>query len=775
MVFEESDVDSEAELMVKMGLPLKFGGSSFEKHSVPSRTTVNEQRIRKKKEKTRCQKEFNECIEETAAERILDIKHASEDLSTSTMQPTKEETDPLDCDHSNDAELSTMTALSTEQNSTEKWEEYWSQYGQSLLWQDWMQKNPEMPTSGENGSCEPWTSPETKEEWNKHYNESYWHYFEQFQYWAKQGWTFDGPDESADQDLTPLSSDNTGLSVCPEMLPGTSIDDASDSLFGDHCTDLLNGINLIHLNLEEMEQEGFRLSEIYECPPFQNPKSNEAQCPCDPDQKEPGDVEAGKKDISSRHSETSQPASGHSSHSVLQSGHSIILQDQSEDEDEPPECKQAKVKRSHELDADENPCDVLAEASSILGLKHGSGQKYGTISHFSHRTLHYLDRGVKHRSQFLDMHRPVKVKNKHIFFHEESESKPPKSKTLNKVKGFLEGLNEHVQGTSDETVSVQNVSASSSTSDSEGQNDSDIKEPSLSHETNIQNSVGNCKNLPNNIWSTLDADSDAQQSTDAEQSTSRQLVTLDIPDYLQAEADIVKTPEGKSKKKKKKGKKRRPPVPPEIAAIPRLAKYWAQRYRLFSRFDEGVKLDEEGWFSVTPEKIAEHIADRVTQTLNCDVVVDAFCGVGGNAIQFAMAGMKVIAVDIDPVKLSLAYNNAVVYGVADHIEFIRGDFMCLAPDLRADVVFLSPPWGGPDYSSAETFDIKTMMLLDGFEVFRLSQQITRNIIYFLPRNTDMEQVASLAGPGGQVEIEQNFLNKKLKTMTVYFGDLIRKV
>lgn len=32
-------------------------------------------------------------------------------------------------------------------------------------------------------------------------------------------------------------------------------------------------------------------------------------------------------------------------------------------------------------------------------------------------------------------------------------------------------------------------------------------------------------------------------------------------------------------------------VPPEIAAEPELAKYWAQRYRLFSRFDEGIKLD----------------------------------------------------------------------------------------------------------------------------------------------------------------------------------------
>ena len=35
-----------------------------------------------------------------------------------------------------------------------------------------------------------------------------------------------------------------------------------------------------------------------------------------------------------------------------------------------------------------------------------------------------------------------------------------------------------------------------------------------------------------------------------------------------------------------------------------LWKYWMQRYTLFARFDDGVLLDVEGWFSVTPEAIA---------------------------------------------------------------------------------------------------------------------------------------------------------------------------
>jgi len=66
-------------------------------------------------------------------------------------------------------------------------------------------------------------------------------------------------------------------------------------------------------------------------------------------------------------------------------------------------------------------------------------------------------------------------------------------------------------------------------------------------------------------------------------------------------------------------------------------KYWYQRYRLFSHFDEGVLMDREGWFSVTPEKLAEHIADRIVQQEGM-WVLDAFTGVGGNAIQFALKG-----------------------------------------------------------------------------------------------------------------------------------------
>lgn len=162
-------------------------------------------------------------------------------------------------------------------------------------------------------------------------------------------------------------------------------------------------------------------------------------------------------------------------------------------------------------------------------------------------------------------------------------------------------------------------------------------------------------------------------------------------------------------------------VPSELVGVPHIQKYWAQRYRLFSKFDEGVKLDAESWYSITPEKIAEHIADRC----RADVLVDGFCGVGGNAIQFAFTCERVIAIDIDPNKIELARHNAAVYGVEDRIEFIVGDFFQVMPSLKADVVFLSPPWGGPEYQNQEVFDLKEMGgCLDGFKAFEIAQQVS---------------------------------------------------
>ena len=108
---------------------------------------------------------------------------------------------------------------------------------------------------------------------------------------------------------------------------------------------------------------------------------------------------------------------------------------------------------------------------------------------------------------------------------------------------------------------------------------------------------------------------------------------------------------------------------------PEVRKYYRYRYHLFSRWDQGIQFDETGLFSVTPESLALHTAVRCA----CDVVVDAFAGIGGNAIQLARTCNHVIAIDLDRQRLRYLQHNSRVYGVQNKIDCICGNSLTLLP------------------------------------------------------------------------------------------------
>ncbi|NXE34452.1 TGS1 synthase, partial [Ptilorrhoa leucosticta] len=767
---EEAELDSEAELMKSMGLPLQFGGQSAHRDFVATENyrKKNNMKIMKKKKKKKKElpqkhedKMGQDCQDETCGGCIQSI---SGELALATEQCEMSST-PQAVIEGNCESSESLASETLPSELKEKWEKYWSEYREGLLWQSWLEKHQEVSSSEDITASEPWNSPDTKEEWEQHYSQVYWYYWEQFQYWTSQGWTT----ESSHGDKVEVNgvTQETGLlgemdlvSPGPEhsevlslelSLSNTRCEETLPSSAEPH-SEIISRICNLNLNLGEVEQSSAALTVADNGPEEQSSSDSGSQ-------KEPCDGGSRKRRASCENKSVNQSGVQESCSSNSNEKEQLLHHDQDEDEDEePPEYRHVKVKR-RQLDVDENPVEDPEETCSVLGFKCGTGQKYGGIPDFTHRSVQYLEKKAKLKSKFLDMRKPRKSKNKHIFFTEESEMICKKSKTLKKVEMFLKQVSKPEEEDTSQTSTPQGKAEalSGSSSDSEGQ-EGVAATQSATLDTEVQEPPPSSAACGEPGGSNLEGEAqDAAASGPDEQGAGR-------PEHSDEKITVKK----KETKRRRRNKNALRTIPPEIAADPELLKYWAQRYRLFSRFDEGIKLDREGWFSVTPEKIAEHIAVRVSQSFNCDIVVDAFCGVGGNAIQFALTSKRVIAIDIDPEKLRLARHNAEVYGVAEHIDFLCGDFLALAAGLRADVVFLSPPWGGPDYATAEIFDIQTMICPDGYPF-----QITNNIVYFLPRNADINQVASLAGPGGKVEIEQNFLNNKLKTITAYFGDLIR--
>jgi len=206
-------------------------------------------------------------------------------------------------------------------------------------------------------------------------------------------------------------------------------------------------------------------------------------------------------------------------------------------------------------------------------------------------------------------------------------------------------------------------------------------------------------------------------------------------------------------------------LPPD-PSIP--AKFWYQRLRLFSKYEEGIQLDTEGWFSTTPELIAKMIARRMGK----GVVLDAMCGAGGNTIQMALNGASVLALDHNYDRLEMCRHNARIYGVEDKITFLCGDVFeklaqMIKEKVKVDAIFLAPPWGGQFYEQTK-FDIR-MMPVDGMKLFKKAEELCGNIAMYLPRNVDTNQVRNLSESG--CEIAKNRLYGKVKSVTCYYGDL----
>lgn len=257
-----------------------------------------------------------------------------------------------------------------------------------------------------------------------------------------------------------------------------------------------------------------------------------------------------------------------------------------------------------------------------------------------------------------------------------------------------------------------------------------------------------------------------------------------------------------------------------------MLKYWRQRKSLFTLFDGSSEtgelplLDRESWYSITPEPIAARIAQRC----RCGIVLDAFCGVGGNAIQFALTCERVIAIDIDPIKLQMAKHNARVYGVEQYITFLQGDWREFAKawirnrdtntltadkqlddvrwqecqQLNFDVVFLSPPWGGVSYRTLQPETPQKVMPLTpatptiefgqdenfyplsalapsgGKDLFETASKLTPNVCMFVPRTVDLNELASLVDKNGQhsqISVEEQWLRGRCKALSCYFGEL----
>lgn len=118
-----------------------------------------------------------------------------------------------------------------------------------------------------------------------------------------------------------------------------------------------------------------------------------------------------------------------------------------------------------------------------------------------------------------------------------------------------------------------------------------------------------------------------------------------------------------------------------------------------------LKLDDEAFYSVTDQYTADRISKDILRILpNLQVITDATACIGGNTYSFSKFFPKVNAIEVDSLRYQYLEHNLKVLETLN-VEFHLSDLLIACQRLSQDLVFIDPPWGGPDYKSKDAIDL----------------------------------------------------------------------
>ena len=151
-----------------------------------------------------------------------------------------------------------------------------------------------------------------------------------------------------------------------------------------------------------------------------------------------------------------------------------------------------------------------------------------------------------------------------------------------------------------------------------------------------------------------------------------------------------------------------------------------------------LKLDEEALYSVTDQYTADKISKEIKKQFpDIHIITDATSCIGGNTYSFSKYFDTVYAIELDKLKYDyLSYNLSILDST--NIQLYHGDSIAIIPTLQQDIIFLDPPWGGPNYKDKKQIDLY-LSDIELSEVCRLLKSCCKYIALKVPTNFDLDK------------------------------------
>jgi len=168
----------------------------------------------------------------------------------------------------------------------------------------------------------------------------------------------------------------------------------------------------------------------------------------------------------------------------------------------------------------------------------------------------------------------------------------------------------------------------------------------------------------------------------------------------------------------------------------------AKRDFLFRQLPHSIraylKLDDESLYSTTDQLTADRITKDILKFVpKTSTITDATACIGGTAFAFSKEFQHVYAIELNSTRFQYLQHNMTALNVTN-VQSIGGDALDICTRLTQDVIFIDPPWGGPEYKNVPCLSL----YLSGIplrDVCRWMHPHANYIVIKVPTNFDEAQ------------------------------------
>lgn len=148
-------------------------------------------------------------------------------------------------------------------------------------------------------------------------------------------------------------------------------------------------------------------------------------------------------------------------------------------------------------------------------------------------------------------------------------------------------------------------------------------------------------------------------------------------------------------------------------------------------------IDDEGMYSTTDQVTANKITKEISKFVNKEAIItDATACIGGSSYSFSKYFNKVYAIEINDIRYDYLYKNIKLLD-CDNVVCIKGDALIECLKLKQDIIFIDPPWGGPEYKKLSSVDL----FISSFPLYKVCNDfvsVCKYIVIKVPMNFNEE-------------------------------------